>query len=1124
MFIIYHSNSLELFVHLIINIMSSYCLNNPLQSEIIIINHKIIEKWIEIKLANHFGIAANIMFMNIESFMKKVFLDILHSDLDIYIFSQDFMFWKFMQILPEVSIKKQCVTLKQYLYDDHHQQKLGQLSEQLVNLFSEYLLYRSDWLDSWGVNRKIDHIDSECQFWQSEIWNMLSQCMQRSSRELNLWNRCINLIQKNTQQDNYKNLPSRIFICGIVSIPPVYWKILNLLSNYIDVYIWYIDPCINSAEYSVHSVFYENNENIAKVLSNNCCSLCNYVDCNHSLLQKWGKTGQDTACLLSQLEKRFTIKAFVIPQQDSMLNILQKDILETELHILNSKKNQFNFIVKHNTNRYLLKSSDHSIIIRICHSKQREIESLHDHLLSMFSNNPKLLPGDVIVMAPNIDDYKSAIYNTFNNIFDRQLPFTISSDTAQYTHPIILAFFKICEISNSRFTSEEVLSLLSVSSIASRFNIDTREMQLLQKWVLESGIRWGIDSNTMYDFDLPITSQNTWEFGLKRMLLGYAINSQTGVWENIFPYDYTGEACISLVSRLEEFLNTLKKWRNCFSLSHTLITWMSYIQDIINDFFDYKNLDLEESKALFLLKTYWINIINTGIQSGYSKVINIIVLTDMLKIKLTQKHINYQFSPSSINFYNITPICCVPCKVLCIIGMSHGAFPRCTSLCNFNLIFKKTRIGDNNIWEKDCYSFLLACLLPKNQLYFSFVKNSDHYTNVADYSSRLISELIEYLAQKFYLTNNLNLDIAANIKCLRKRLFQKHSCMPFDISNFANNLNKTDQSFFKEWLPAAHANINSDVLVDSNFMISLPPIAVTTIEFSELYNFYRHPIRTWFQKRLGVYFPSNTKQLLNHEPFSVENIYRFSLNIKIVDYILHNKNVDTLYNESYASGRLPYGVFGKLFWLKECEQMNKLANRILEYHVPDQVYQFDISLKCDAIKLIGQLNMVQKNGLIRWKPASLSMKDCFLFWLEHLVYCATGGNGDSQFFGINDTWRFPNLSKSKSKQLLCSLISGYHIGMSMPLKLLYRSGGIWINTVFNWRDKMICTTQICQKQARYKLIQTWQGNNNKNFFSSGESQDPYLRKLIPLQLNEENIQKIIGTARDYLLNVMQYRI
>ncbi|CAD83337.1 exonuclease V, subunit [Candidatus Blochmanniella floridana] len=1138
MFMVYHSNCLDLFMRLVINVMSNQKLSNPMKPEIILIEHKIMSQWIEIELTNYFGISANIIFMTIQSFIRKISIELLSDGIFISNFSKNFMYWKFMEILPKLYSSQKCAVIQKYLCFDVNQKKLGQLSEQLVSLFLEYLIYRPDWLDMWKSNKIIDNLNIEHQLWQSEVWRMFLTHTQLQLYEFNSENRCIFLLQNNYQQIDWTKLPDRIFIYGVTAIAPIYWKILKLLSDHIDIYLWVINPCEkywNNTDYmdDINKHVYHQSNNHSwevrkKYYYNNRCNK-SILKSNYSLLNSWGEVGFHTLHLLSQLERPlFEIQSFVFPKTNSMLHILQNEILQFKQYSSNEVQKESSIFKKSaNMQKNILKSTDQSITIHECHSLYREIEVLHDNLLRMFSNDSALLPGEVIVMAPNINCYTESIKSIFNNMFNRQLPFSILSDHSDYIHhPIISTILNILAIPTSRFTVEEIFSLLSIPSIASKFSIDDEAMKLLRLWIVESGVRWGLDQDTQENFNLPVTEWNTWYFGFKRMLLGYAIKNQNGSWKNIFPYNYISEEYVHVVSGLGEFLEILKKWRNRLNGAYTLQKWMLYFREMINDFFDFSKLNVEENQALFLLKNCWTNILESGIQLGYINTVTINILRDKLLIQLMNQKKNYQFLPNAINFCNITPMCFISCKILCIIGIHDNEFPRDRFSYDFNLISKRFRIGDNNICGQDYYAFLLACLLPKEKLYLSFINKLAFCYGNSISSSIFIDELIEYIAQRFYLIGDQNLDIISNIKRIRKYLLYKYSCMPFSCSNFIAYSKK--QSFANEWLAAAYADKNITVFTQSQqqfLTTSLPHIIVSTILLRDLYDFYRHPVRMWFQKRLKVYFYQCTHDiLLNDETFFVSNLRRFQLNVKLIDYFIHNKNIDTLYREFYDSGMLPYGSFGQLYWIEQCEKMYKLASKIKRYY-SSKIFTLNITFKIETIKLIGELHSVQENGLIRWKPAYLSMRDCFLVWLEHLIYCFSGGNGESWLFGTDSTWHFPNFSKIQAQELLFFLISGYCLGINVPLLLLYKSGGAWINYVFDWNNRVICSDPDIHKKACQRLIYTWQGSSDDTQFSYlRESQDPYLRKLIPLYLNEEDIRIITDVSKDYLLDLMRYRI
>lgn len=59
----------------------------------------------------------------------------------------------------------------------------------------------------------------------------------------------------------------------------------------------------------------------------------------------------------------------------------------------------------HSDQKRCLDPEDRSIAVQVCHSAQREVEVLQDHLLAMMEADPTLKARDIIVMVADIDAY-----------------------------------------------------------------------------------------------------------------------------------------------------------------------------------------------------------------------------------------------------------------------------------------------------------------------------------------------------------------------------------------------------------------------------------------------------------------------------------------------------------------------------------------------------------------------------------------------------------------------------------------------------------------------------------------------------------------------------------------------
>ncbi len=155
--------------------------------------------------------------------------------------------------------------------------------------------------------------------------------------------------------------------------------------------------------------------------------------------------------------------------------------------------------------------------------------------------------------------------------------------------------------------------------------------------------------------------------------------------------------------------------------------------------------------------------------------------------------------------------------------------------------------------------------------------------------------------------------------------------------------------------------------------------------------------------------------------------------------------------------------------------MQQLADRVIACRQPGQ--SMEIDLACNGVQITGWLPQVQPDGLLRWRPSLLSVAQGMQLWLEHLVYCASGGNGESRLFLRKDgEWRFPPLAAEQALHYLSQLIEGYREGMSAPLLVLPESGGAWLKTCYDAQNDAMLDDDSTLQKARTKFLQAYEGN------------------------------------------------
>lgn len=148
--------------------------------------------------------------------------------------------------------------------------------------------------------------------------------------------------------------------------------------------------------------------------------------------------------------------------------------------------------------------------------------------------------------------------------------------------------------------------------------------------------------------------------------------------------------------------------------------------------------------------------------------------------------------------------------------------------------------------------------------------------------------------------------------------------------------------------------------------------------------------------RLQVNFRTEDSEIPDTEPFILEGLSRYQINQQLLNVLVEQDDAERLFRRFRAAGDLPYGAFGEIFWETQCQEMQQLADRVIACRQPGQ--SMEIDLACNGVQITGWLPQVQPDGLLRWRPSLLSVAQGMQLWLEHLVYCASGGNGESRLF------------------------------------------------------------------------------------------------------------------------------
>ncbi|MDK9758682.1 exodeoxyribonuclease V subunit gamma, partial [Vibrio sp. D173a] len=238
-----------------------------------------------------------------------------------------------------------------------------------------------------------------------------------------------------------------------------------------------------------------------------------------------------------------------------------------------------------------------------------------------------------------------------------------SDRTADQESPILTAFMQLVALPKSRCLASELLELLEIPAMLARFDIDEYQFEQAKQWVEEAGIRWGVDGSTATEFDLPETQQNTWLFGVQRMLLGYAMSESAGLFETadspIAAYDEVQGMSAELAGKLAHFIERITHYRQRLNQAQSIELWRETLLNLIDDFF---TVELEGEVVLKSIRDA-LGQLNEQLDDAlFEQELSPSIVYQYLNNKLSGARISQRFLAGQVNFCTLMPMRSIPFK------------------------------------------------------------------------------------------------------------------------------------------------------------------------------------------------------------------------------------------------------------------------------------------------------------------------------------------------------------------------------------------------------------------------------------------------------------------------------
>ena len=914
MFILHSSNKTEnLLIHLTA-VIENAPLSNPLEKEVFLIQSQGMERWLSQQLADKFGVWGNYEFLFPGKFFSSI-AKTVDQQLNDEVFDRELMLWRFERLLRHLD--GDCFKpLQHYIQGENRALKRFQLAQQLAQIFDQYQMMRPDMLALWQTGQSLYQSDSER--WQKALWDKVTADLGHRHRG-SIWQDIISRF--NQASDLSKYLPERIFVFGLNTMPPLFLDYLQGLSKHCDIHLFLLNPA------QVYWADLANKRHIQEQSGN-----------DHPLLSSLGQQGREfQQMLLEQASFTFEPESFEPIGVGNNLQQLQNDILNNQL--------QQQALIK-----------DHSISIHACHSRMREVEVLKNQLLLALEQDSELELRQIVVMAPDIQKYAPFISAVF-----RDIQHTIADKSLRLSNTLLDSFIRFLNLSQSRFGWQSVMDLLEQPSVYTKFDLSESDLELIKHWVAETHVRWGKSARHKKELGLPEFSENTWQATLDRLLMGYAVGSEESFVDNVLPYREIEGSSALILGGFNDFIQLLFKASKELARAATLEAWGNrlyyYADQLLSNKTSAEQLERQQLNEL-------LEELSDKISAVHNEEISIEVMVSWLESRVSEQKSSTGFLRGQLTFCSMLPMRSIPFKVIALLGLNEGEFPKIDHHPTFDLVGQNFRQGDRSRRADDRYQFLEVLLSARQQIIITFIGLSIHRNDEIP-PSVVVSELLDVLENSYQMEN----------------VVTRHPLQPFSRRYFTEGSGQFSfsQSDYETMLALSTDKARAEKWWQGALEIPSPEI----IEINDLFAFFRHPQQYFLKRQMDIRLTDLAEEAEEREPFSLDNLEAYSINQQWIEHELND--APFLLNKLQAQGRWISGAAGALEYNRQQQSIAEFAYLIGQQNVGKKLQDQPIDVVVANIRLVGNLsNRYENSGLI-YRYANLKGKDFMQAWLHHLI-------------------------------------------------------------------------------------------------------------------------------------------
>ncbi len=1017
-------------------------LPDPFAEELVLVPARGIERWLSQHLSHVLGAAnggdgvcAGVAFRSPASLIAEI-----TGTVDDDAWSPDAMTWPLLETIDASLDEPWCRTLATHLghfepTDAEAELRRGRrysVARRLAGLFASYARQRphllADWLDGNTAGLDADLA------WQPELWRALVERVPADPPHIRHHKTVARLREGPT------DLPARVSLFGHTRLACTEVELLDALATHHDLHLWLPHPS--------DGLWRSLNDTHGAVPRRDDTSR---TEAKHPLLETLGRDLRELQRALpaSRAADEFLSGA---TKPDTLLGWLQSDIAA-------------NAVRPEGRGR---KPDDRSVQVHACHGPARQIDVLREVLLGLLEDDPTLEPRDIVVMCPDIETYAPLIVAGFglgetagDSHPAHRLRVRLADRALTHTNPLLGVAAELLAIAGTRATASQVLNLAQGAPVRARFGFSDDDLDAITGWVRDSNIRWGFDAQHRATYGLERVVHNTWRFGVDRILTGVAMSDDSQAWlGTALPLDDVGSNRVELAGRLAEYVERLHRVVETLSGTKSLTEWLESLSigiDLLaasDDAWQHAQVRREFADVLA----------HAG--SRASTPLRLPDVRSLLAGHLAGRPTRANFRTGTLTVCTMVPMRSVPHRVVCLVGLDDGVFPRLNVPDGDDVLARGPMTGERDIRSEDRQLLLDAIGAATETLVITYT-GADEHTGHPCPPAVPLAELLDALDQ-------------TTESPVRGEVVTRHPLQPFDVKNVTPGALVPGKPFtFDPTALAAAESVSGKRCEPARFFTNpLPAPPATDITLADLLDFFKDPVKGFF-RQLDYTLPWDLDTVKDQMPVEIDALDEWSVGDRMLRDMMRGMDLKVAMNAEWRRGTLPPG---KLGWRK-AETISQTAAQLVsiaQSHQRAPAHAHDVAIDVgNGRRVTGTLGRVFDDRLVEVTYSKLAAKHKLQAWIS--LVALTAGDSSRDWCAVcvgrgpKDTIEVCSFGKPPDAlTVVRDLVGLFDAGHREPLPLPLKTSYAWAERRHKGKDPV--------KYARSK----WESNN----FHQGEDCEP----------------------------------